>query len=168
MIKLDLGCGDDIPNGYIGLDNNPTRDEVIRCDIGEDPLPFTKETVDVIRMCHSLEHLTVRQAYHCMYQCWTVMKEGGVMEIRVPDIASLFQQYLITKSPERKKVILEYIYGSQDLRHGSLNEEGQLHHYGYDKESLVKFMEGFGFEILIAEVRTYNDHVNEIYVEVRK
>ena len=78
-MKIDLGCGVNKPEGYIGIDNVTEAD--IQHDLCEG-IPFEAGTVDVIRAKDILEHLP--DTIFIMNECWRVLKPEGVLEIIVP------------------------------------------------------------------------------------
>jgi SAM-dependent methyltransferase len=56
MIKLNLGCGDDIKKGYINVDLFSPEAE-LKWDLNKLPYPFKTNSVDEIMMIHVLEHV---------------------------------------------------------------------------------------------------------------
>jgi len=57
LIKIDLGCGVDKLEGYIGLDIKPGPMVDIVHDLTKTPWPFPDNYADVIRSSHVIEHL---------------------------------------------------------------------------------------------------------------
>jgi SAM-dependent methyltransferase len=55
MLRIDLGCGTNKQNGFIGLDRLPLPGVDIVADINC-PLPFPDDSVDLLFASHSLEH----------------------------------------------------------------------------------------------------------------
>jgi len=84
-IKLDLGCGLNKKEGYIGVDAMPYPGVEYICDVDKG-IPFKDNSVDEIYTSHFLEH--VKDFQFVMEEIWRVMKPNGVVEIIVPHWAS--------------------------------------------------------------------------------
>jgi len=84
MIKIDLGCGKEKPDGYIGVDiiKNNSVDIVHNCEKG---LPFDNDYADEIRSWDFLEHISRKNVIHIMNEIWRVLKPGGKFIFKVPD-----------------------------------------------------------------------------------
>lgn len=92
LIKLDIGCGPNPLEGYIGCD-------LIKFDkvekvfhAGKDVWPFEDNTVDEVHAAHFLEHLTnLNEAWertHFFNEACRVMKQGSKMTLIFPHWAS--------------------------------------------------------------------------------
>lgn len=56
-VKLNLGCRDDLQEGFIGLDISPKCSADIIWDLNKTPWPFDNSSVDEIFTSHCIEHL---------------------------------------------------------------------------------------------------------------
>ena len=54
-MKLNLGCGHERLDGFVGVDKYGDPD--LRCDLEQVPWPWETSTVDEVRLHHVLEHL---------------------------------------------------------------------------------------------------------------
>lgn len=79
-IILDIGCGK-IKRGNIGIDFFPGDSVDIVADFGKG-IPFPDSSADKILMYHSLEH--VSDPVFVLEECHRVLKDGGLIEIKVP------------------------------------------------------------------------------------
>lgn len=95
MLKLNLGAGGDIKEGWRNLDITFAPPNYI--NIAE-PLPFADTTVDVIYSSHTVEHVDSPTALRFFDECFRVLKPGGVVRIAVPSVSRIAaqadQQYL--------------------------------------------------------------------------
>lgn len=82
-LKLNLGCGKDIREGWINCDKYPGPGVGMVFDI-QDGLPFDTETVWRIEAAHVLEHLFKPDVINALWECFRVLVPGGVLVIRVP------------------------------------------------------------------------------------
>ena len=58
------------------------------------PLPFPKQSVDHILCSHFLEHVYPDEADNILHDFLRILKVGGTIDLRVPDIAAYVRQYL--------------------------------------------------------------------------
>lgn len=56
-IKVDLGCGRQKRDGFVGVDINPESDADVICDLGIAPYPFHDDSMSELNSDHSVEHL---------------------------------------------------------------------------------------------------------------
>ena len=56
-LKLNIGCGNDIREGYINVDHIPLEGVDIVHDINSIPLPFEEESVSLVVCLDTLEHV---------------------------------------------------------------------------------------------------------------
>jgi hypothetical protein len=88
FLKIDLGCGKNKREGFLGVDQYKMDGVDIVLNIGEDIWPWGDGTVEEIHASHFLEHLTQKQRAHVMNEAYRVMKEGGKATIITPHWAS--------------------------------------------------------------------------------
>jgi len=93
-VRLDIGCGTKVKEGYIGVDcvDLPNVNCVCNAwDIGD---YYTANSVDAIHCRHSFEHYTFQQGV-CALTAWhKILKTGGELNIIVPNIDYHMQQIL--------------------------------------------------------------------------
>lgn len=80
--KLNLGCGKQKLEGYIGIDIKDYGQEIVR-DITRG-LPFDDNSVDEIFASHFFEHLSGEDVIFVLEECYRVLKPNCEIEIRVP------------------------------------------------------------------------------------
>ena len=81
MIKLNLGCGSDVRDGWVNADSHPVDASVIQTDIGRD-LPFKDESFDMILASHILEHIV--HFDRAWIEIHRILKKGGILDVVVP------------------------------------------------------------------------------------
>jgi len=79
-LKLNLGCGDHIEEGYINIDIAAECD--LQLDLEKGKLPFDNESVDTIYASQIMEHIT--NFIPLMNECHRVLVPKGKLNIQVP------------------------------------------------------------------------------------
>jgi len=81
ILRVDIGCGDRKPEGFIGVDVCPGPAVDIVADISKQ-FPFADDSVDELRAYDVVEHLPDR--INTMNEIWRVCKPGAKIDILVP------------------------------------------------------------------------------------
>lgn len=134
--KLEIGSGNKPKEGYLHFD---IRD-IIETDVVGDAtkLPFKNESFSSIFSRFFLEHLPRSQAKIALSEMHRVLKKEGELEIIVPNL-NYFCKLFINETGQKKEWALNKIYGFEKY--------GEDHHFfGYDQETLEKFLEEVGFK----------------------
>ncbi len=84
-MRLNLGCGDDIKDGYVNVDFRPVHPGVVVADLASFPWQWKDETVDEVLMYDFLEHFPYRSTMPMLNEVWRILKMGASVEIQVPD-----------------------------------------------------------------------------------
>ena len=82
--KINLGCGLEKKEGFIGIDIRNFGQEIIR-DITKG-LPFDDNSVDEIYSSHALEHIERKDIPFVWEEVYRVLKHGGIVTIIVPHV----------------------------------------------------------------------------------
>lgn len=119
-IKLNLGCGGRIMDGFINVDEyyspkgKPPKNFVKGNVLN---LPFPNEYADYIIMDNVLEHIPYKDVPQVLWEVKRVLKTGGRAVIMVPDFEYLAKKFLEIQStyfePLSYKYVAEMIYGNQ-------------------------------------------------------
>lgn len=100
-LKVHLGCGNRIMEGWLNYDINPTDDRVISWRVGQHlrhaepgkgrltPSPLEDESAAEIRAYHLIEHIPHSDPREELWfsfweECWRVLKMGGKMDVIAP------------------------------------------------------------------------------------
>lgn len=146
-IKLNLGAGHNRRPGWINIDIDPqTRPDVVH-DLTQ-PLPYQDNTVSAILLQDILEHFTKQEGQKLLCECARVLKKGGRIKLRLPNIQQIIDQFAADE-----EVMLEFIYGNTETsgRWGS-------HRYGYTAKSIALALKRAGF----SNIRTRQETTNFI------
>lgn len=81
-VKLDIGCGEKVTKGFIGMDKRDCGQEIIWD--ATDGIPFPDNSVDTICTSHFLEHLEDDESVDFLQECMRVLKHKGEMINRLP------------------------------------------------------------------------------------
>lgn len=86
MLRLNLGCSDDVRPGWLNVDLSPEcvplpHTEVAFADLRK-PWPWKTSSVAEIRAWDIIEHLP--DMIHTMNEAWRVLQPNGRFEIEVP------------------------------------------------------------------------------------
>jgi len=82
-LRLNLGCGRDIRDGWVNVDCNPLPGVDVVTDFDHKPvLPFDDDSVSHSEGSHVIEHL--RNPLPFMEELWRVTRPGGTVAFRCP------------------------------------------------------------------------------------
>jgi len=95
-MRLNLGCGDDIRDGYVNIDFRQTHPAISVMDLSIFPWPIETGCVDEILMLDFLEHFPYSQTRSILLECHRVLRDvrsvagiqaspGTGVTIQVPD-----------------------------------------------------------------------------------
>lgn len=112
-ILLNLGCGNDIQQGY---DNIDIRDlpGVIQADISN--LSYEPNSVDEIRAIDIYEHISFTESQKVLNHWVSLLKSGGRLIIQGPSIEVLARRILTSTNVEDIEDSIKYIFGNQDYK----------------------------------------------------
>jgi SAM-dependent methyltransferase len=85
-VKLDLGCGNKVREGFVGVDLHPCRGLGVACDLTA-PLPFRDASVEEIWLDNVIEHVPDIPAL--MREIARVGATGARVTVRTPHFSSI-------------------------------------------------------------------------------
>ena len=136
-MKLNLGCYDRKIHGFTNID--------IRADVNPDVVDdvfklekFKDDSVDLIYVCHVLEHADYKESEQALKRWFAVLKKGGVLRLAVPDMEAHFAHYYYHKD---LRLLHSTFWGSQ--RHPY-----DYHKNGWDFKKLKEDLRAAGFSIV--------------------
>lgn len=83
-IQLDIGCGENKQEGFLGMDRRKMDGVDIVHDLEEFPWPLEAESCITIVASHIVEHIKPWYSIALLNECWRVMEEGGKLLISTP------------------------------------------------------------------------------------
>ena len=138
-IKLNLGCGGNILEGYTNIDTKKYDPIVHQMDVKD--LIFPNESVDEILAESVLEHISTFDTQETLWEWWRVLKPGGKLEIVVPDFDVIAKKWLAGRMS--RTILLRYLYCPV------LNPTRQMPHLNmFDRRSLRELLEAEDFKIM--------------------
>jgi len=82
MVRLNLGCGNNVLIDWENYDLFPLNDKVKKINLNVLPLPFDDCSARYILLSHVFEHLDVNRL-DFLHDIYRILAPGGVVEIRV-------------------------------------------------------------------------------------
>lgn len=84
MVKLDLGCGPNVKDGFIGIDRLKFKGVKHVVSLGIRPIPYRANSVEEVHMSHFLEHLNAAERCFLLNDLYRVMTIGAKATVVVP------------------------------------------------------------------------------------
>ena len=160
--KLQLGCGFNLPDGWLNSDFFPKDSNVIHVD-ATGVFPFADRTFDYVFSEHMIEHIPYPMGHSMLKQSWRVLKDGGKVRISTPDLAFVVALYNPEKSPLQDAYIrwaAEGCHAAQAWDTFVINNfvRAWRHTFIYDEKVLRYSLEQAGFvDITRMELNESND-----------
>ena len=158
-LTLNVGCGERTFKEYppkhkcINFDERalPTVDKVgdVRA------LPFDDESFDYILASDIIEHFPIAETPSVLAEWRRVLKVGGIIELRLPNLHAITKDYLKRCGENRStgEPMAHYfswlLYGGQDY-------PGNFHYVGFDRRLLKYTCEKAGFVEIDWKKEGYN------------
>jgi hypothetical protein len=162
MIKLNLGCGPFVKEGWINVDKqNWGRPGITLFNLNciFDQWPETWRNADFIYLGHALSQFSDEVGLQILCNCFITLAPGGVIRICEMDAADLFNRYfqaaeigieLRRLSELEKKRDLNDVRRAGKVFKSSLQQfYFDLHRWNhlfvYDRDTLISFLQSCGF-----------------------
>jgi len=170
MMKLNLGCGPQVVEGWINVDYalgarlatttvlgatvralglfNMRWDPRIHIHDLTKPLPWADGTADVCYTSHTVEHMSRDEGRHLVSEAYRVLRPGGVLRVVVPDLHDVVDRYAGGRLPAENFVEeLGVLYGSgkRGLRRLLAPAVEFPHKCMYDTDAMCRLLTISGF-----------------------
>jgi len=152
-MKLNVGCGRNILDGYENLDLYVGDPRVILCDVRR--LPYDDKSIDKVLAEDILEHFPRLEWKSVVAEWWRVLKPGGDLTVQFPDMIGLSKVLQGATTIEEWEHWNRKIFGGQGdgVGHGS----GKFHCTGFSSWYLREYLHTtFGAKIVSATCHDYN------------
>jgi predicted SAM-dependent methyltransferase len=142
-LTLEIGCGERKDHiNSIGLDIRRTETVDVVADARM--LPFVDGCFGTVYSSHTLEHFSHRETEIVLSEWVRILKEGGTLEIRCPDLRARALLFAIRPSWND----IQNIYGSQDYPEN-------LHKSGFSYGLLKRLLKQLGIKGIRRVIRGY-------------
>jgi len=135
---VNIGSGDKRIGKMVNLDMRKLPKTDLQASAAK--LPFGSETVDSILASDCLEHIPWSYVPSVLLEWRRVLKLGGVLKIKTPNLRTLAEDYVNGKLNEYE--YCRKVYGNQEA-----NEEANFHKSGLTPETIQAILTNAGFEI---------------------
>ncbi len=170
-MKLNLGCGAHVLDGWVNVDyalgarlvklplfrqvnrwfklfNLQWNDKIVLHDLTK-TFPWRAASVDAVYSSHTLEHMTRAQGRAFLTEAVRVLRPGGVVRIVVPDLRAFVDDYIEGRTPADEFLIqLDVLYHDYPsaLKQRLAPFIQFPHKCMYDNQRLLAVMEELGLE----------------------
>lgn len=138
MIKLNLGCGNDVMDGYINIDLRKTHPSVVICDATNLDSIIDDGTVYEIRAVDVLEHIPYSKTVDVLKHWYDKLRPGGLLFIQSTCLKSLANYILDAKTPGQIENVIARIFGGQ-------NYKENFHYTVIDQTLMKEYLDDVGF-----------------------
>lgn len=157
MIKLNLGCGDKILEGYINVDvveSRAGKSPDIICELSDLKI-FPNDYADEVMAIHVVEHFWRWEIENVLKEWIRVLKPGGKMILECPNLISACQEFL--KNPDVSSLGGPEGQRSMWVFYGdpAWKDPFMMHRWGYTPNSLGTLMHNCGLMDLRQEPAQY-------------
>ena len=159
-MKLNLGCGNKLLEGWINVDLNPSNPEVVQADISG-PLPFDDDSADEAMAIHVIEHFYVWQAKDILSEWRRVLKPGGRLALEAPDLTKIVKA--MYRGETDPFLTTWGLYGDQRYK-----SEPMQHKWCYTPQSLEELCRAAGFVDVTHEEPNFHRPERDFRIVVRK
>lgn len=135
LLRLNLGCGDMLLDGYINVDK---YDDHADRQWDAVALPLSSNSVDEIYSSHLIEHFDFHQGQQVLKEWKRVLKEGGVLGIETPDFLASCKKFVNANEQERVE-LYSHFFSTPWI-------DGQVHKFLYTPVQMRWTLEQLGFK----------------------
>lgn len=140
-ILVHIGCGATNSPEFINIDARPLAHVHIATDNITSLDDFQTGTVDMVYMCHVLEHMRKDDLKNVLLEMNRALKDGGILRISVPDFDKLIKVY--SASAKDINAISIQLMGGQD-------HEYNIHYCVFNHRRLSEPLKEIGFSKVVS------------------
>ena len=101
---------------------------------------FNNGTVDLVYMCHILEHIKRKDLKKVLSEMKRALKDGGILRLSVPDFDKLLEVYIA--SGKDINAVSRQLMGGQD-------HEYNIHYSVFNHHRLTELLKEVGFQKVV-------------------
>jgi hypothetical protein len=116
-LKIDLGCGMNKKEGFVGVDSIKFAGVDVVADLGTHTWPWADDSVDEAHCSHMVEHLTWAQRVFFFNELYRVLKKGAKAQIIMPHWCS--NRYYGDPTHQAPFSEMAWLYMNKDWRAGN-------------------------------------------------
>jgi predicted SAM-dependent methyltransferase len=135
-VLVHIGCGKRNSPKFINVDAQPFPHVHIVTDDITCLADFDTGTVDLVYMCHILEHIKRNDLKSVLSEMKRILKNGGVLRLSVPDFDHLIDVY--NASGKDINTISHQLMGGQD-------HQFNIHYSVFNRQWLSQLLKEVGF-----------------------
>ena len=140
-VLVHIGCGWKNSPEFINVDAQPLAHiHIVTEDIASLP-DFGDGTVDLIYMCHILEHIKRNDLKNVLSEMKRTLKDGGILRLSVPDFDRLIEVY--DASGKDISTISHQLMGGQDHKFN-------IHYSVFNYHRLSELLKKVGFRKVVS------------------
>jgi 1,2-diacylglycerol 3-alpha-glucosyltransferase len=132
-VRLNLGCGSDIRDGYINIDQRKMDGVDLIADVSN--LPYPEASVSEILANDVIEHFPRGRTEDVLSEWVRILGLCGTLKLQCPDVRAL--SYAIVSNQFPVKEFSRRIYGGQDYA-------GNFHYAGFDIPEMKRMLRKLG------------------------
>ena len=146
-MKLNLGCGNKLKEGWENIDLVKTQPNVQVMNVLDITEYYKEATVDHIYMEHLIEHFDMDDRNRLLFSCYKLLKNNGILEILTPNFGAIARAW---KDGDLSITYLsKLIYGWYINEGTRENEPHMTHKFIYDRATMLDELNYFGFERIV-------------------
>lgn len=142
MVKLNLGCGPSIMQGYVNIDTDPLDERVVKMNILN--LDYPEESVDEIYAKDIIEHLSLEQTVNAIAHWGKLCKKDATIFIQTTNFKKIIEAY--SNGVWNLDALCYMLFAGKNWVSGESKNE-DWHKSTYDLASLSKILEFAGFRV---------------------
>jgi predicted SAM-dependent methyltransferase len=140
---LNIGCGERVfkeyPPGYKCFNYDERALSVVDIVGDAKELSFVDEYFDYILASDIIEHFPISKTKEILFEWRRVLKNGGIIEFRLPNLKTICKAYVDGKHDAKKTSWL--LYGAQSY-------SGNFHYVAFDPAWFKSILHENGFEVV--------------------
>ena len=145
-LRLNLGCGTDIKQGYINIDQRWIKGVNQVADVSH--LPYKDESVTEVLANDVIEHFPRERTEMVLKEWIRVLRPEGILKIQCPDVRTLAYGLVYNQIPTHE--FSRRIYGGQEYN-------GNFHYAGFDIPEMKRILRKLG--MWPQQISTYNGNL---------